>query len=264
MSLLIGADPELFVKKDGKFASAFGLVPGTKYAPCPVVEGAVQVDGMALEFNIKPAGTQQAFLHSIDMVMAQLRNMVPKEYELVPEAFAVFGEEVMKSQPEEATRLGCDPDFNAYTMCTNSAPLAHPVARAAGGHVHIGYCEDSDPWSEEHFEYCCALAKQMDYYLGLPSVLLDHDKNRKQMYGKAGAFRPKPYGLEYRVLSNFWIRSTELMRRVYDNAVMGYNKFVDGIHLSEEYSDEAQEIINNNDHGRALSLCQEAGIPVGL
>lgn len=264
MPLLIGADPELFLKHSGKFVSAFGIIPGDKYSPHPVEDGAIQVDGMAAEFNIKPATSQTEFVHHIDMVMAQLRNMVPKDYELVPDAWADFGKDYMDKMPEHVTRLGCDPDFNAYTMSTNPMPVAHPSARAAGGHVHIGWCEGADPWSEEHFEYCCALAKQMDFYLGLPSVLLDHDRNRKQMYGKAGAFRPKPYGMEYRVLSNFWITNPEYMKRVYNNAVMAYDSFTQGYYLNDEFPDEARNAIDNNDIAKALKLCEAAEIPAGV
>ena len=53
MNILIGADPELFVKKDGVVVSGHDLIQGTKADPFPVQDGAVQVDGMALEFNIE-------------------------------------------------------------------------------------------------------------------------------------------------------------------------------------------------------------------
>jgi hypothetical protein len=43
-----------------------------------------------------------------------------------------------------------------------------------------------------------------DLFLGVPSVLMDNGEMRKQLYGKAGCYRPKPYGGEYRTLSNFW------------------------------------------------------------
>ena len=60
MQLLLGADPEAFVVlKDGGIpVSAHGLLPGTKDKPFPVEKGAVQVDGMAAEFNIEPAATE--------------------------------------------------------------------------------------------------------------------------------------------------------------------------------------------------------------
>ena len=46
-NVCIGADPELFLKKNGKFHSAYGTIPGTKRKPYPVPGGAVQIDGMA-------------------------------------------------------------------------------------------------------------------------------------------------------------------------------------------------------------------------
>ncbi len=50
-----GCDPELFVINDeGVFVSAEGLIPGDKQNPYKVPGGAIQVDGMAAEFNIDP------------------------------------------------------------------------------------------------------------------------------------------------------------------------------------------------------------------
>ena len=69
---------------------------------------------MALEFNIDPANTEDEFVLSIDTVMGQLAAMVP-EYRIVITPVAEFGYEYIKSQPEEAKELGCDPDYNAYT-----------------------------------------------------------------------------------------------------------------------------------------------------
>jgi len=53
--ILVGCDPEYFVKKNGIFQSAHGLIMGDKKNPQKVRNGAVQVDGMAVEFNIDPA-----------------------------------------------------------------------------------------------------------------------------------------------------------------------------------------------------------------
>ncbi len=39
--------------------------------------------------------------------------------------------------------------------------------------------------------------------------MYDKDTERRGMYGKAGAFRPKPYGVEYRTLSNAWLSNDE-------------------------------------------------------
>jgi hypothetical protein len=260
--LLVGADPELFLKLSGKPVSAHNLIPGTKQEPFDVGKGgAIQVDGNALEFNIAPANRLEDFKHNINYVLQQLRDMVPSEYEFDFSATTEFDEQYMESLPEEAKRLGCDPDFNAYTAQANPSPDPHPTMRAAGGHVHLGWTSGKDPQSIEHFMSCCTIMKQMDYVLGLPSVLLDPDKKRREMYGKAGAFRAKSYGGEYRTLSNFWIKNEELMALVYENAQLGYKMLVDEQRfLPNEFGNAAAECINNGDKAQAAYLCDVIGI----
>ena len=75
--ILVGADPELFLAKNGQFVSAHNLLPGTKYEPFPVKSGAIQVDGMAAEFNIDPVENEDSFLSSLETVLTQLKSMVP-------------------------------------------------------------------------------------------------------------------------------------------------------------------------------------------
>ena len=68
MEILVGCDPEVFVKKNNQFVSAHGLIRGDKKNPFPVKDGAVQVDGMALEFNINPAHSENEFVFSVQSV----------------------------------------------------------------------------------------------------------------------------------------------------------------------------------------------------
>ncbi len=44
-----------------------------------------------------------------------------------------------------------------------------------------------------------------DLFLGLPSAGADKQGKRRELYGKAGRYRPTSYGIEYRVLSNYWL-----------------------------------------------------------
>ena len=256
MKILIGADPELFVRQAGQYISAFDMIPGTKDAPHRVPYGAVQVDGMALEFNIDPADTEDGFIFNLTAVMQQLRELVP-DYEVVADPVARFTREYLSTQPDAALHLGCDPDFNAWTADVNPKPDADLPIRTAAGHVHIGWTEDAE-MNAEHFDLCCKITKQLDFYLGLPSVLFDNDIQRRSMYGKAGAFRPKPYGLEYRVLSNCWLRDEDLMRWVFKNTVAGVVSCREGF-LADTYGD-IQDIINNSDRKAASEILQAAGI----
>lgn len=200
----IGADPEFFVAKGGKPISAHGLIPGNKKVPHKVGDGAVQVDGMALEFNINPSYNEEEFIKNLDSVMATIMSMVPG-YDFYSHPVADFGLEYIQAQPEEAKILGCEPDYNAYTMQANPTPDGEKPFRTASGHIHIGWTNGVDPFDADHFNACARLARTLDYTLGVPSLLWDKDDRRRELYGKAGAFRPKPYGMEYRTLSCAWL-----------------------------------------------------------
>lgn len=256
-SLKIGADPELFLMREGQFHSAVNFIPGTKREPFAVTCGAVQVDGMALEFNIDAAADEQQFVMHINEVLSELRQMIPPEFELALAPVAHFTPEHMAEQPDEAKALGCDPDFCAYSESKNPQPDQHPTMRTASGHVHIGWTDDANPMDIEHFYKCCDLAKQLDYLLGVPSLLFDPDEQRRKMYGKAGCFRPKKYGMEYRTLSNFWLATPELTTWVYRNTVKGYQQMEGGLFYPDTHGDRAMEIINSNNIEAAAELARE-------
>lgn len=212
----IGADPEIFVAKDGVPHSAHGLVRGTKRRPMKVKNGAVQVDGMALEFNINPAKSISEFSKNIKTVMESLKEQI-NDFSFILQPSVVFDENHFNEQPRIATRLGCEPDYNAYTGEANPKPdtASNPTLRTAAGHVHIGWTNDIDPFDEGHFEACRHLTRVLDASLGILSFLWDDDGERRTLYGKAGAFRPKPYGMEYRVLSNAWLKDERYVCAVY-------------------------------------------------
>lgn len=251
MEILIGTDPELFLKKDGILQSAYGLVKGSKYNPFKVNKGAVQVDGMALEFNTDPAASSDEFVTNISEVMRQLKELVP-EYEFFIEPTAHFGQQYIEEQPDEAKELGCDPDFSAYTGVENPKPDGSKGFRTGAGHVHIGWGEGFNIKDEGHFQSCIAIVKQLDFFLGLPSLLFDEDQERRSMYGEAGAFRPKSYGVEYRTLSNAWLKEEKLQRWVFNNTQDAVNRLLEGENLYELHGDLAKNIINSGDNPEKL------------
>jgi len=230
LDILVGADPEVFVRKVGQkaFQSAHGLIEGDKKNPQKVHLGAVQVDGMALEFNIDPAKNEKEFITNITEVMRIMGEMVPG-YEMVAQPVATFSAATIKKQPKEALELGCEPDFNAWQDGkVNPRPNGNVNFRTGAGHVHIGWTKDVDVNDPGHREACIMAAKQLDYYLGVGSLLYDPDTKRRTLYGAPGAFRPKPYGVEYRVLSNAWLKSPELMAWVYRMTIKGIQDLFEG------------------------------------
>lgn len=270
MELLIGADPELFVKRGEHFISGHNMIPGTKAAPFPVPKGAVQVDGTALEFNIDPANNQVAWRNNLNSVLAALREMVPNEFDLVMSPVAHYDKEYLASLPKEARRLGCDPDFNAYTGDLNPTPQEHPTIRTAAGHVHVGWTDDMDVNDPAFFDMCCKLAIQLDHTLGLIGVCREPraaSRLRREMYGKAGAFRPKPYGLEYRVLTNYWLGNNEFTDEVWRMTELAFNSMMDRSSNKRNYNEivgdeEAAKIINECDQTAAKQMLSSIGIMI--
>ncbi|MNQ03992.1 hypothetical protein D3C85_166980 [compost metagenome] len=264
IKLLVGCDPEVFMSKDGQFVSAHGAIPGTKKDPFKVNKGAVQVDGMALEFNIDPASNAEEFVSNLTAVMTTLKEMVPG-YELNAVPVAEFSEEVMKVQPLEAIELGCEPDFNAWKNGEpNPRPNGAATFRTGAGHVHIGWGNDFDINDPDHLEACIMLTKQLDFYLGIGSLLYDTDTKRRTLYGAEGAFRPKSYGVEYRVLSNAWLRSEELMAWVFNTVQQAFNDLVEGKRAYEKFNTGYAKMISSKRPSKADAkyLLISLGIPL--
>lgn len=248
MNFKIGSDPELFlVDAQGKFISAVGLIGGTKYEPLPIsmVGHAIQEDNVSVEFNIPPADDCKEFIANIDFVLSHLQHKVNAiGLKFSQKAAVSFDEDQL--QTLEAQTFGCEPDYNAWTLQPNPKPTTDdPNLRSCGGHIHVGTDLDR-----------VQVVRAMDMFLGVPSVLLDEDNVRRKLYGKAGAHRPKEYGVEYRTLSNFWIWSTKTKEWVYEQTRKAL-EFVANEHiLKDQDGDFIQHIINTGDKDGALQFCQ--------
>lgn len=257
--ILVGADPEFFVidKETRKPLSAYGMLPGTKREPFKVPDGAVQIDGMATEFNITPARTSEQFDKNIASVMASMVKMLPANVELTDLPTAMFDPELFAAQPKEALEFGCDPDYNAYTGTVNEKPRTELPMRTAGGHVHIGWTNGKSLDDPNHDADCKEVVKQLDFYLGTPSLLWDSDKQRRQLYGQPGCYRKKPYGVEYRSLSCVWAFDQTLRKFVFDATVGAIRDLYNGFVARQELGDTwAQfQMLNGYDYSERPYDC---------
>lgn len=239
----VGADPEVLLMHNQKFVSAHDLLPGDKENPFLVPFGAVQVDGMAAEFNIDPASSYEEFNHNLTEVQNTLAGMIGDK-EFIKKASVQFTEEFAMTVPPLNRILGCSSDYNGWTQEENPPPDGEALMRTAGGHAHIGGFTSEDAFDLRHYRTCARLARILDSTIGVYSILWDKDDDRRSMYGQAGAFRPKTYGMEYRSLSNAWIFEKKLTRFVYD----GVEKALE-LMFNKDYEPDPQiqDIINNSD-----------------
>jgi hypothetical protein len=257
MNFLIGADPEVFLTRRNtrEFASIIGKIGANKWNP-KQIEGlpdgfTLQEDNVALEFGVPPASSADEFVFNVRKVMQEGLRALPGE-KFSRLSCVRFPKEEL-AHPS-AHVFGCEPDYNAWTLQENPRPeTPTPETRSAGGHVHIGY--NSSLTKHDVIRAC-------DLVLGVPSVLMDKaGAERRSIYGKAGAFRPKPYGAEYRTLSNFWIFKPQLIRWVY----RGVGKALELAENPEQlafFRDEIQHAINTGCEEEAKFLVKEFSLEV--
>ena len=237
----IGADIEYFaVNNENEVVSAIGLIGGTKDAPLWVTNGNLQEDNISAEMATIPCSTADEFSTSIFSLRKELDGKL-REHGLTSmcSPYHVFTLQELHSFGRKATILGCDPDYNAYTGMRNSSPNGNRnTMRTNSGHVHFSYTNPEEDLTRD-------IVLNMDYLLGLWSVLVDTDDARRVLYGKAGSYRPKEYGGEYRSLSSFWTTTKNNIDFVYNmtkKAVEGGKEMADKF-LEIDY-DEVEDAIN--------------------
>jgi len=251
-NITIGSDAEMFVKtiKDDSIFPVCGLVGGTKSKPKAMGTGGyfVQEDNVLIEFNIPPCNERSAFVKAMVEGVSRAKKQLPPSLYAAIEPSGHIDKAFLKI--DAACVFGCEPDLNAWERVINPRPHCDdPTLRTAAAHVHIGWDNptDEDRHAMIHFADLCA---------AIPAVLEDKDTERRKLYGKAGAFRIKPYGVEHRVLSNYWIKDPVYIEAVWKRYITAAKMVNDGIKLSEADAKLIQHTINTNDTASAKTLIQ--------
>ncbi|MBV5347489.1 hypothetical protein JZU46_04650 [bacterium] len=250
----IGTDPEFFIKKGGEYISAEPHFPGTKDEPFIMKTGAgLQTDNVAVEFASPVGKDGKDFVDKLQATFHELFAMLPEDMTIDMAASAEFAEDQL--QTPQAQAFGCSPSYDAWRLCENEQPNAtRSNLRSTGAHIHIGVCEGDgndflhDPYGKVN------VVKMCDAFHGIISVTLDTDVRsvkRRELYGKAGEHRPTTYGVEYRTLSSFWLRSPNLVMLI-DSLTSDALKMVreekhEDVIAALGGADKIQSIINTGD-----------------
>ena len=260
-NVTIGADPELFLvnTKTQQVVSAIGIIPGEKgnaYLPKGFKKGfGLQIDNILAEFNIPPVKSKEDFITNMELMKNYIREYVKKynpDYDIMHVASAIVPEDQL--QDPIAQEFGCSVDYNVYTKSPNKKPNAKDKClRSSGLHIHIGY-------NNPTINISLAIIEALDFFLGVPSILIDTDTNRRKLYGKAGCFRLTEYGLEYRVLSGFFLGDTALLGWIYDNTLKAINYTRNGGNVPNKSL--VQKTIDSGDTETAKELIKNYNINI--
>jgi len=257
MNWTIGADIEMMLEKNGVLVSAVPLLPSSQHAN-KLPYGTVFHDNVLAEFTIKPAASHEEFArHILENVNAIEQTLLKNGVKTRIEASGRYPKSELES--DQAKRFGCSPDFDAYKLMHNKVTTeAHETdLRSAGGHIHFAHPIFEDPYK------VVEMIKLMDLYLGVPSIMMEQSaaaKERRILYGKAGAHRPKNYpGGEYRALSNFWMKDEKSIAWVYKQTqkcleLLLQNETVKSLGLDEN---EIVRIINEADTVAAQAIVNQ-------
>lgn len=216
----LGGDPELILfKKNGENMEA--TLPedvhwkaGTIFAGGYYNTGEVARDGRCLEIRPPSSSCREVLYNNFwTSFTAAKGNGALLDHVL---SFLPVAEFDPKGLDEESKRIGCNPDYCAYNSAfTNPRDFdfSQVPYLIAGGHIHYGI-SNVGKWMNNP-EEIKEIVKVLDYTAGMMSVILaakpDREAIRRRFFGKAGTFRVKPYGIEYRTPSNdVWSSAAKL------------------------------------------------------
>ena len=223
----IGSDFEMGLLQGLRPVSVEGRIGGTKERPMWISEdlGNMQEDNVLAEAAVVPCYSMGEFVRKMSTLRTYLFNWAEGQQLKVATDCSIEYDRDQLMTPQ-AMEFGCDVDYNSWTGEVNPRPRPRGGRRSAGGHVHVGVEADAAS--------LFAVGRAMDAFVTVPLMLVQ-DKvqrrmeiERRALYGKAGAVRLKPYGLEYRTLSNQWTFNDQLIEFVYDAASRAVQFVADG------------------------------------
>lgn len=258
----LGTDPELFIysEKLCKFIPVCGMIGGTKEHPIQIDKNepmfSLQEDNVAVEFTIPPVNTLSGWLNNINYMKNFINETILKPKDLLPIYSSSARFEIEDLNDPRAQHMGCNSSYNAWTYEQHQVDRSDYTLRTTGNHIHVGYDNHNPDTSIE-------LIKAMDLFLGVPSVLIDPDTERRKMYGKCGDYRIKTsYGVEYRSLGGYFLTNNELLTWVYNNTLAAIDFVNTGGMEIITNAEDIQKCINTCDKDLANEIIEDYKIEV--
>lgn len=243
-NIILGCDPELFLERDGRIIGSERVIPEAGLKPGNSIKATVVRDGIQVELNPTASANMTMVGRSISTAFEMLAREVRK-HEGVSISFRdlVDVERAELDALSETSRvLGCKPSKNIYGVRPITVDPKTYTKRSAGGHAHFGL----SLFSRSLFEERDNMVSPFDIFVGNTCTMIDRGpgaKERRENYGRAGEYRTPTYGVEYRTLSNFWLRNYSLMTLVYGLSSIAISMINEGLQANP-VEDELIEMVN--------------------
>lgn len=215
-----GTDPEGFFKRDGEIIGSEKII--AKEGIDSGGFGRIIRDGVQFELNPKQGISIEDVVYRTAGVMTHLYQMIRKHKgtEISFDGLVEVSQQELDTLSADTRVLGCMPSLNIYGAKSIDVDAVTYRKRSAGGHIHMGLpgIIYNNPDNIDHRQ---RLVPLMDIFVGNTCVLLDRDPGaaeRRENYGRAGEYRLPKHGLEYRTISNFWLRHPALQSLVFNLA----------------------------------------------
>ena len=210
----VGHDCEFFVldSNRGHIVPVCGKLGGTKKKPLAVEGSRVgttyQEDGVACEIGMDPTSVHD-FIPAASQSFFDMQTVLEsRQLQVAGGVCNTFKLEDLKLHPQ-ALVIGCSPDYSAHDrgMKRNNLNIeAMGTRRFTGGHLHFScplkdrerLANDTPIWAVVQMIDALALMFSSRYSW-------EYQGERYEFYGLPGLYRPKPYGLEYRTPTNYWL-----------------------------------------------------------
>jgi hypothetical protein len=265
-NITLGSDPELMIysKDEGRIVSSLRVFKGRdKTKPIQLGDGIrMYPDNVLLEAAFPPTSSIEGMMVMLRTVLVRMQERLGPRFQLVAKAANMY--EAKELVSKKAREVGCNPSFNVYARRPNPIVQFNDGLRSGSFHLHVGYPGLDDIHEKD------ALVKLLDVFVGCASVVFDKDETsplRRALYGRAGEFRPTPYGVEYRVLGNWALRCPAVTQLVWDLVAHACHHYEIGDArpiIEAVGSSRVQLAINNNDRKMAADVLEVAALPYKL
>lgn len=264
-SITLGSDPELhiFDNQEGKVVSSLRILGRDKNDPIDLGDGIkVYSDNALAENSFPPCESISGIMARMGDVFARTQTHLGARYTLLPKAAHYYGYDELKEA--SLWLAGCNPNIDVYAKRLNPPARFTDDLRTGSFHIHLGH-EGLKTNNDRE-----TMVMLLDVFAGCASVIFDKDETatmRRNLYGRAGEFRPTPYGIEYRVLGNWCLRSNLITELVWDLIHHSIHHFEigDAPAIIEACGKmKTQLAINTNDKTLARQLLEVAALPKKL